>query len=87
MKITFEKIKENKSVQTYIEKADESLIALGYTEHSFAHVTRVSKIANEILKELGYSDRDAELASIAGYLHDIGNIGIPDAIHILHRLF
>lgn len=74
MKITFEKIKENKSVQTYIEKADESLIALGYTEHSFAHVTRVSKIANEILKELGYSDRDAELASIAGYLHDIGNV-------------
>ena len=74
MKITYEKIKEDKSVQTYIEKADESLIALGYTEHSFAHVTRVSKIANEILKELGYSDRDAELASIAGYLHDIGNV-------------
>lgn len=74
MKITFEQIKNNETIQTYIKKADESLIALGYTEHSFPHVTRVAKVASDILLTLGYSEREAELAQIAGYLHDIGNI-------------
>ena len=72
MKITIEQIVNNPSVKSYIQKADESLIALGYTEHSFPHVTRVSRLAKEILLELGYSQREAELAEIAGYLHDIG---------------
>ncbi len=74
MKITIEQIKNNKSIKSYIEKADESLIALGYTEHSFPHVTRVSSYAKKILLTLGYSEREAELAEIAGYIHDIGNI-------------
>ena len=74
MKITIEQIKNNESIKNYIEKADESLIALGYTEHSFAHVTKVSTTAKKILLTLGYPERDAELAEIAGYLHDIGNI-------------
>ncbi len=74
MKITIEQIKNNESVKSYIKKADESLIALGYTEHSFSHVTKVSSTAKEILLTLGYPKRDAELAEIAGYLHDIGNI-------------
>lgn len=72
--ITFEEIKNNEHIKTYIKKADESLIALGYTEHSFAHVTKVSEMAKEILLKLGYSKREAELAQIAGYLHDIGNV-------------
>lgn len=74
MKITFEDVKNSEAVKTYIQKADESLIALGFTEHSFAHVTRVSKLASDILLTLGYPERDAELAAIAGYLHDIGNV-------------
>lgn len=74
MKVTFEDVKKNKAVNTYIEKADESLIALGYTDHSFSHVNKVSKLAGDILTTLGYSDREAELARIAGYLHDIGNV-------------
>lgn len=74
VKITFEEIKNNEAVRTYIQKADESLIALGYTEHSFAHVSRVASVASEILLKLGYSEREAELARIAGYLHDIGNV-------------
>ena len=74
MKITYDAVKANKSVQTYIEKADESLKALGYTEHSFAHVTKVAHVASEILATLGYSEREIELAKIAGYLHDIGNV-------------
>ena len=54
MKITFEDIKNNNKINTYIKKADESLTALGYTEHSFAHVTKVAEIASYILLELGY---------------------------------
>ena len=50
------------------------MAALGYTEHSFAHVGKVAKEAREILLTLGYSPREAELAEIAGWLHDIGNV-------------
>ena len=72
--ITFEKIKSSEDIKTYITKADESLRALGYTEHSFAHVGKVSENAAYILTTLGYGERVVELARIAGYLHDIGNL-------------
>lgn len=72
--ITFEQVKNDPAIKTYIAKADESLIALGYTEHSFAHVMKVASTAKYILETLGYSERDMELAQIAGYLHDIGNL-------------
>lgn len=71
--ITFEQIKNDPSIQTYIKKADEALIALGYTEHSFAHVTRVSDTIKYILSTLNYPEREVEIAQIAGYMHDIGN--------------
>jgi len=61
-------------VNTYIARADESLFALGYTEHNVAHVTKSAEIAGYILKTLGFPERDVELARIAGYLHDIGNL-------------
>ena len=72
--ITVEQVRNNPQVRTYIQKADEALAALGYTEHSFAHVGKVAKEAREILLTLGYSPREAELAEIAGWLHDIGNV-------------
>lgn len=72
--ITFEEIKKNETINTYIRKADESLVALGYTEHNFAHVTKVAMDAAYILETLGYSEHDVELAKIAGYMHDIGNL-------------
>lgn len=72
--ITFEEIKKNEAINTYIKKADESLVALGYTEHNFAHVTKVAVDAAYILETLGYSEHDIELAKIAGYMHDIGNL-------------
>lgn len=72
--ITFNDIKNNEQINTYIEQADKALIALGYTEHSFAHVTKVATDAAYILKSLGYSEHDVELAKIAGYMHDIGNL-------------
>lgn len=72
--ITFEQIKNNEDVKTYITKADASLKALGYTEHSFAHVGKVASDAAYILSALGYDERTVELAKIAGHLHDIGNL-------------
>ena len=74
MRITYQELKNNEAISTYIKKADESLISLGYTEHSFAHVTKVAELASKILVTLGYSEREAELAKMAGYLHDIGNV-------------
>ncbi len=72
--ITFEDIKNNQSIRTYIRSADSALVALGYTEHSFAHVTKVSETAAYILESLGYDSHTVELAKIAAYLHDIGNL-------------
>jgi len=72
--LTFEEVKKNETIRTYIQRADESLIALGYTEHSFAHVTFVAEKAGYILKTMGYPERTVELAKIAGFLHDIGNL-------------
>ncbi len=72
--VTFESIKHNETVNTYIKKADNTLSALGYTEHSFAHVTRVAETARYILKTLGFDEHIVELAGIAGYMHDIGNL-------------
>ena len=55
--MTYEHIKENPTIQTYIAQADKSLAALGYTEHSYAHVTRVAEMAGYILETLGYEAR------------------------------
>ncbi len=72
--ITYEQIKHDENIRTYVKEADASLDALGYTEHSFAHVTKVAETAGDILTALGYPERTAELAKIAGFLHDIGNL-------------
>ena len=72
--MTYEEIRRDEAVKVYIAQADASLNALGFTEHSFAHVTRVSETAGYILKTLNYPERTIELAKIAGYLHDIGNV-------------
>lgn len=72
--ITYDSLRNDKAVSTYIIKADESLKALGFTEHSFAHVCLVAERAAYILETLGYPERDIELSKISGYLHDIGNL-------------
>ncbi len=72
--ITYDRIKNDKDTRIYVKAADASLEALGYTEHSFAHITRVAESAGEILTALGYDERTVELAKIAGFLHDIGNL-------------
>ena len=68
-----EEVRENPRVRVYVQKADQALAEIGYTEHGERHVGLVARIAFNVLKRLGYPERTAELAAIAGYLHDIGN--------------
>lgn len=72
--LTYEQVTKSEAICTYIIRADESLIALGFTEHSFAHVVHVAQTAGYILETMGFDARTIELAKIAGYLHDIGNL-------------
>ena len=72
--MTYEALKKDESIRTYIIRADEALKALGYTEHAFAHVCKVAETAGGLLSSLGYDAHTVELAKIAGYLHDIGNL-------------
>ena len=72
--ITFNEIKANEEIKTYIRAADESLESLQFTEHSFAHVVRTADVAGSILTKLGYDERTVELGKIAAYMHDIGNV-------------
>ena len=72
--VTYEMLRQNAAVNAYITRADESLSALGFTEHSFPHVCGVADTAEYILRTLGHSDHEIELAKIAAYLHDIGNL-------------
>jgi len=71
--ITVEDLKKDERVALLISRARDVLVKLGYTEHGDRHMSRVSKDAGRIMRELGYPERDAVLAEIAGYLHDIGS--------------
>lgn len=72
--VTYKYIRQNPDIMEYIRRADMTLEALGYTEHSFAHVEKVAQTAGKLLEELGYPERQCELARIAGIMHDIGNV-------------
>ena len=94
-RVTLDRVRKDDEVQAFIKKADENLAQLGYTEHGPRHASLVSSIAENILLRLGRPRREAELAAIAGYLHDLGN-GISRLYHgiaaallardVLHRL-
>ena len=73
-KITYDMVRQSPEIRTYIEQADASLSAMGFTEHSFAHVERAAQVSSKLLADLGYSEREVELARIAGFMHDIGNV-------------
>lgn len=72
--IAYDQIRQDAAVRAYIEQSDAALLALGYTEHSFAHCGMVADMAGYFLQTLGYSQREVELARVAGYMHDIGNL-------------
>ena len=71
--VTFEMIRENAEVRTYIEKGNANLGVMGFTKHSLGHAAKVSDTAARILTELGHDAREVELARIAGFMHDMGN--------------
>lgn len=71
--ITYNEIRQNEEIREYIRKGNENLGVMGYTDHSAAHTALVAETAAQILKTLGYSEHDIELAKIAGFMHDIGN--------------
>lgn len=93
--ITPEDIFSNEEIHSYISCGNNCLEAIGFTEHGFAHAKRSSNYARDILVALEYPERMCQLAAIAGYMHDIGNIinradhahsGAMMAFSILHRL-
>ena len=93
--VTLEEILKNEEIKAYIECGNHNLGEIGFTEHGFAHAKRSSNYAGNILQSLGYDARTCELARIAGYMHDIGNVvnrvnhahsGALMAFNILNRL-
>ena len=70
--VTLKDVRHDPRVQTYITRANEQMKTVGYTEHGHRHAGIVSTIARYILTELGCDPRQAELAAIAAYLHDMG---------------
>ena len=72
--MTYREILKNEEVNAYIKKGNANLDVLGFTDHSQAHSGLVAERAADILDKLGYSEHEMELARIAGYMHDIGNV-------------
>jgi len=72
--ITLEDVKRREDIKTYLARADRNMEAIGYTEHGFRHADIVAERARHIMDALGRGSREAELAAIAGYLHDVGNV-------------
>lgn len=72
--VTFEEVRKSEEIKVYIERADQSLRAIGFIEHYFAHVMKCEVTASGLLQKLGYSERECDLVKIAGYMHDIGNV-------------
>ncbi|MCR4401775.1 MAG: HD domain-containing protein [Firmicutes bacterium] len=78
MALVLDDVRRIPEVRVFVEKADEHLAAIGLTEHGTRHASLVSQIARNILERLGHSEREAELAAIAGFMHDIGNMAGRD---------
>ena len=74
MAVTYKDVQQSPEIRTYITQADASLLALGFTEHSYAHVGRCAAIAGDLLRDLGYDEHTIEVCRIAAFMHDIGNV-------------
>jgi metal-dependent HD superfamily phosphatase/phosphodiesterase len=77
--VTLETVQEHEELSAFIASADRVMDAMGFTEHGFRHANLVASIAYQVLHRLGFTDREATLASVAGYLHDVGNALARDA--------
>ena len=77
--VTLEDVQGSDELSLYIASADRVMEAMGYTEHGFRHANLVAKITYQVLSRLGFTEREATLGSVAGYLHDVGNSLARDA--------
>jgi len=68
------RLQQDEVVSAFIKLSDQFLGAQGFTEHGFRHANLVGRIANNVLRHLGADEDLCELAAIAGYMHDIGNV-------------
>ncbi len=93
--VTIEQVRRDPEVVAFIQNANSILRSIGYTEHGQRHAGLVGQIAENILERLAYDQRTQQLANVAGYLHDIGNVihrqnhalsGSLMAWHILSRM-
>ena len=93
--ISLNTIRDSNLVETFIIKGNEHLAAIGYTDHGLVHVGLVASLSRKVLLDLGYDQHLAELAGVAGYMHDLGNVinrmghsqsGAMMAIEILSRM-
>lgn len=93
--VTLKDVRSSPIINTFIQKGNEHLGVMGYTDHGRLHLSLVSSLSKDIMIKLGYDERMAELAGIAGYMHDIGNVinrighsqsGALMAMEILRRM-
>jgi metal-dependent HD superfamily phosphatase/phosphodiesterase len=93
-KLTLEDLKQDRMVDTFIRLGNQYLGEMGYTEHGYRHLGVVISRIKRIMQSLEFSEREVELAAIAAYMHDIGNVvnrvghsqsGALLAYHILTR--
>ncbi len=48
--------------------------------HTSAHSDEVAQISHTLALTMGLSPQEADIIHVAGHLHDIGKIGVPDAV-------
>ena len=72
--MNFKDIRNHPEVCALLERGNQNLGVLGFTDHSEAHCVLVAERSAYILRKLGFSEHEEELARIAGFMHDIGNV-------------
>jgi uncharacterized protein len=79
VRVALEVVQNDAELNAYMEMGDTYLGAIGYTEHGLRHANLTAHIAGNVLHRLGYDDHQVEIASIAGFMHDVGNCVSRDA--------
>lgn len=74
MKLTLDSLKEDAEITAYLERGDKHLRSAGYTEHGVRHARLVADISTNVMRRLNRGEEETNLASLAGYLHDVGNV-------------
>ena len=80
--VTLEEVKRDILTDTLIRTGNSNLGTMGFTEHGYRHINLVSNIMYNVARRLGFTQREVELAGIAGYMHDIGNVVNRERHHL-----